>query len=87
MIVDGMLGSRAGYQKKAPTGPDYTSEYSNLSSVNLSIRPGYIEAASVYATNFEGKRIILPRRRRLGGYETSATEKVSSDRGRFSRIL
>lgn len=74
-----MLGTRAGYQHKLPVAPSFTAQYGNLSSLNLAIRPGYIEAAPTTAKNFAGETIILHRRKRLAGYQTSNDEKVSFD--------
>lgn len=73
-----MLGTRGGYQHKMPTALSYTNQYGNLSSVNLSINPGYIEAAPTTAKNFAGETITLKRRRRIAGYQTSSSEKVST---------
>lgn len=70
-----MLGTRAGYQHRMPTAPSYTSQYGNLSKVNLGV--GYIDAAPTSAKNFNGETIILSRRRRLAGYQTTIEEKVS----------
>lgn len=70
-----MLGTRAGYQHRMPTAPSFTSQYGNLSKVNLGI--GYIDAAPTSAKNFNGDTIILSRRRRLAGYQTTIEEKVS----------
>ncbi|GAA5991782.1 hypothetical protein JCM11641_005682, partial [Rhodosporidiobolus odoratus] len=44
---------------------DYTSRFGAVSSLNLSLRPGWIEAAPVQATRLDGRQFFLKRRKKL----------------------
>lgn len=59
-------------------GRSYTSRFGNLSSVNLTLKPGYVEAAPIAATTFDGRTFIIKRRKRVDGFEESADEVVRS---------
>lgn len=59
-------------------GRSYTSRFGNLSSVNLTLNPGYVEAAPIAATTFDGRTFIIKRRKRVDGFEESADEVVRS---------
>ncbi|GAA5930725.1 hypothetical protein JCM1841_004748 [Sporobolomyces salmonicolor] len=58
---------------------DYSAHYGSVSSLNMSLRPGYIEAASVQATTLDGRKIILRRKKKLDSWVgTSADQKEDS---------
>ncbi|GAA5865391.1 hypothetical protein JCM1840_001552 [Sporobolomyces johnsonii] len=58
---------------------DYSAQYGSVSSLNMSLRPGYIEAAPVQATTLDGRKIILRRKKKLESWVgTSADQKEDS---------
>ncbi|GAA6000732.1 hypothetical protein JCM10207_004630 [Rhodosporidiobolus poonsookiae] len=67
--------SRAGLAAPSHTH-DYTSRFGSVSSLNMSLNSGYIDAAPVQATRLDGRQIVIRRRRKLESWAGSSGSKA-----------
>lgn len=79
------LDAIKGAAPRAP-GHSFTNRFADLSAVNLNfVRSGFVEAASISATTFDGHKVTLKRRKRIDALEETQDEIVKFSRLDFLR--